>query len=280
MRQSAPENRAIQAAPGLHECPVQQIDEVARGIFLMRLVSPEISRAVRPGQFVNVRIRQEPVPLLRRPFSVCRADAGECTFELLWKAVGAGTELLARAQPGDRLDVLGPLGRGFILPEAQGLNAIVAAGGLGIAPMPLLVEHLGRQGIPARVLIGARTSDELWGADILAAQGVTTRLATDDGSSGTAGLVTALLQEELQQPDSSSCEVFACGPLPMLSTVANLCRQAGARAQLSIETVMGCGFGICLGCPVEPAIGVARAGRYYLACTDGPVFPAESIRLL
>lgn len=254
-----------------------QIDEVARGIFLMRLLSPEISRSTQPGQFVNVLVRPEPIPLLRRPLSVCRANADECTFDVLWKAVGAGTEFLARSRPADRVNVLGPLGRGFVRPRAPDVTAIVVAGGLGVAPMPLLVDDLLKHDVPVRILIGARTRDELWGAQVSTALGAAVRLATDDGSAGTQCLVTVLLQEELQQ--SRSLEVFACGPAPMLSTVANLCIQAGVKAQLSIETLMGCGFGICMGCAVEPAAGVHQAGRYLLACTDGPVFPAESIRL-
>lgn len=270
-------NPAGPAARGIYECPVLQIDEVARGIFLMRLLCPEISRSVQPGQFVNVQVRQEPIPLLRRPFSVCRVNTVEGTFDLLWKAIGIGTELMAKSRPGDRLNVLGPLGRGFSNPKTPATMAIVVAGGLGVAPMPMLVDNLRNHQVSVRTLLGARTKDELWGAEIFAAQGAAVRLATDDGSSGLKGFVTALLQEELQH--HRTIEVFACGPMPMLANVSAICLAAKISAQLAVETMMGCGLGICMGCPMVPWSGVEARGRYLLACTDGPVFRAGEVSL-
>jgi dihydroorotate dehydrogenase electron transfer subunit len=104
------------------------------------------------------------------------------------------------------------------------------------------------------------------------------RIATEDGSAGERGFVTRLLEEWLQDKLHSDPQIFACGPMPMLAAVAKLGHEMGVKAQLSIETMMGCGFGICMGCPVEPAAGVQEFGRYYLACIDGPVFPAQAIR--
>jgi len=261
-------------AKGIHECPVLQIEKVARGIFLMRLCNQEISRRVLPGQFVNVLVRDEPIPLLRRPFSVCRTNPAEGTFDLLWKIYGRGTALMAQRRRGDHFNVLGPLGHGFsISPTLK--CAIVIAGGLGVAPMPLLIGFLRAQGAAVQVLLGARTKGELWGAEMFEAQGAVVRLATDDGSNGLKGFVTALLQEELRQPHD--VEVFACGPMPMLAKVAQISLEAKVSAQLAVETVMGCGFGICMGCPIMPAAGVKTFGRYLLACVDGPVFRAGEV---
>jgi dihydroorotate dehydrogenase electron transfer subunit len=216
--------------------------------------------------------------LLRRPFSVCRADRRAGTIDLIWKTIGPGTSLLARHPPGTVLSLIGPLGHGFDLPESGERIALVA-GGLGVAPLPVLAMELSGRGYHFDVLLGARAADELWGERELSALGGKVRIATDDGSAGEKGFVTKLLEKWLRDPANSRPHVFACGPMPMLAAVSALCRRAGAKAQLSIETMMGCGFGICMGCPVEPAAGLEKTGRYYLACIDGPVFPAETIRL-
>jgi dihydroorotate dehydrogenase electron transfer subunit len=253
-------------------------NEVARGIFLMRLLAPDIAASVWPGQFVNVKISSEPdaksklqtatphlppaacSPLLRRPFSICEVDRQAGTISLLWKVIGPGTQALTRHQTGTLLSVIGPLGHGFDVPNTTGPVALVA-GGVGVAPLPILAMELAARGKRFDALLGCRTAGEIWGERELAALNGNVRIATDDGSAGEKG-----------------SKVFACGPMPMLAAVTKLCREAHVPAQLSIETMMGCGFGICMGCPVEPAAGVQQFGRYYLACLDGPVFSAEAIR--
>lgn len=281
---------------GIFSCPVLTNDEVARGIFLMRLLAPEIAASVWPGQFVNVKVSPEPdaknklqaatshlptatcSPLLRRPFSVCEIDRQAGTISLLWKVIGSGTQALARHQSGTMLSVIGPLGHGFDVSSTAGPIALVA-GGVGVAPLPILAMELAACGKRFEVLLGGRAADEIWGERELAALGGSVRIATDDGSAGEKGFVTKLLEKWLQEHAHVDAQVFACGPMPMLAAVAKLCREARVPTQLAIETMMGCGFGICMGCPVEPAAGVEKFGRYYLACLDGPVFSAEAIWL-
>ena len=273
-------------------------DEVARGIFLMRLRAPEIAAAVWPGQFINVKVSDErrdaagylPLPncpsygrsptgiaLLRRPFSVCEIDRRAGTISIIWKIIGTGTKLLAQHQPGTVLSLIGPLGHGFDLSNLNGPIALVA-GGVGVAPLPILAVELAARRLAFDVLLGARQADELWGQRELSALGGNMKIATDDGSLGEKGFVTHLLARWLHADENAHAQVFACGPMPMLSAVAKLCLEANIKAQLAIETMMGCGFGICMGCPVEPAAGMEKIGRYYLACLDGPVFSAEAIR--
>jgi dihydroorotate dehydrogenase electron transfer subunit len=265
---------------GIFSCPVLTNDEVARGIFLMRLFAPEIAARVLPGQFVNVKTSAEKTvagsPLLRRPFSVCEVDRRAGTISLIWKIIGPGTNLLAQHHPGTLLSLIGPLGHGFDLSSLAGPVALVA-GGVGVAPLPILAMELAGRRLPFEVLLGARNADELWGERELSKLGGRVQIATDDGSLGTKGLVTALLAGWLRDRKNFSAQVFACGPMPMLHAVAKLCLEARIEAQLAIETMMGCGFGICMGCPVVPAAGVEKTGRYYLACLDGPVFPAAAI---
>jgi len=270
-----------QARKGIFSCPVLTNDEVARGIFLMRLLAPEIAARVVPGQFVNVKASAEKAvagsPLLRRPFSVCEVERRAGTIALIWKIIGPGTNLLAQHHPGTLLSLIGPLGHGFDLSNTAGPIALVA-GGVGVAPLPILAMELAARRLPFAVLLGARNADELWGDRELAKLGGRVQIATDDGSLGEKGLVTHLLAAWLREHKNSAAQVFACGPMPMLNAVAKLCQEARVEAQLAIETMMGCGFGICMGCPVVPAAGVEKIGRYYLACLDGPVFSAAAIR--
>jgi dihydroorotate dehydrogenase electron transfer subunit len=279
---------------GIFLCPVLTNEEVARGIFLMRLHAPEIAAAVWPGQFVNVRVaaadfmqnssssfiqnsmKDRGFPLLRRPFSLCQVDRRAGTIALIWKVVGPGTSLLASHRPGTILSLVSPLGHGFELP-ADPVPIVLVAGGVGVAPLPILAMELALRQLKFEVLLGVRTADELWGERELAALGGNVRVATDDGSVGEKGFVTKLLAVWLAKHAPRQPHVFACGPMPMLAAVANLCREARVPAQVAIETMMGCGFGICMGCPVEPAAGLQQTGRYYLACLDGPVFSAEAI---
>ena len=134
---------------GIYDCRVLSNDEVARGIFLMRLHAPEIAAGVLPGQFVNVKTQPEgseqTVPLLRRPFSVCQADLNAGWISILWKNVGPGTRLLSQHRPGTVLSVIGPLGQGYALPQEKQDLALVA-GGLGVAPMPILAQALHERG--------------------------------------------------------------------------------------------------------------------------------------
>lgn len=266
---------------GIYTCRVLANHEVARDMFLMRLHAPQIAMHVQPGQFVNVKTQAEDsdalTPLLRRPFSVCQIDRSAGAISILWKNVGPGTRMLSRHAPGTLLSVIGPLGKGFELPEKNDA-AVLVAGGVGIAPMPILAQALHEHGMRFTAFLGARTRAELWGKEELQDFGGQIKIATDDGSAGHRGFVTELLQAMIKEHEARALRVYACGPMPMLHRLATICSSAHIRAEVAVETVMGCGFGICMGCPIEPAAGVEQFGRYYLACLDGPVFCADHIR--
>lgn len=229
--------------------------EVARDMWVLGFEAPAIAGEVSAGQFVNVLLR--PGPLLRRPFSVYAASAE--VVEIVLRAVGEGTRLLAGLRRGSRVSLLGPLGRGFHLDGATGGRVTLVSGGLGVAPMPLAARDARRLGLHVTWVHGARTQAELCSeaeADELC-------WATEDGSMGVPG--TALDAVPAGDPG----QVLACGPNRMLAAVAS--RWPGA--QVAVETYMGCGTGVCLGCAVPRASGV-----YDRACTEGPVYRADSIR--
>lgn len=218
-------------------------------MFVIGFDAPEIAATVRSGQFVN--IGWSPGPLLRRPFSVYRTDGH--TIEIVLKAVGAGTAQLLAMEPGDRVSILGPLGRGFAL---SGRSVVLLSGGLGVAPMPLAAREARKAGMEVTWVHGARTAGEL----CTEADGDRIVWATDDGSRGFHGTAVAAA------PDGDV--VLACGPNRMLAAVA----ERWPDAQVAVETYMGCGTGVCLGCAVP-----LRRGGYDRACTEGPVYRAADI---
>ena len=225
--------------------------EVARGMFVLSMRAPEIASTVRAGQFVNLGWARG--PLLRRPFSVYRAGGDD--IEIVLKAVGAGTAQLLAMTPGDRVSCLGPLGRGYDLSGGARSVALVS-GGLGVAPMPLAARDARAAGMRVTWVHGARTAAELCAE----ADGDEVVWTTDDGSRGSRGTAVAAA------PDREL--VLACGPNRMLAAVA----ERWPAAQVAVETYMGCGTGVCLGCAVP-----LRRGGYDRACTEGPVYRAADV---
>ena len=235
----------------------------------------------KPGQFVMVRVTDRMTPLLRRPFSIhrlIRSEAGAVEgIEILYKVVGTGTERLSMCRKNDGVSLLGPLGRPFSLPEKPG-NVFIVAGGIGVAPMFFLTETLKKKGFDISscvVFIGGRSKEDLLCMNdffAMGVQGVT--ITTDDGSAGEKDVVTAPLERAIEsgRPDG----IYACGPVPMLRATSRLARRYGIPCQISIETMMGCGMGACLGCAVAAA---DDRKAYFHACVDGPVFNALDIHL-
>jgi dihydroorotate dehydrogenase electron transfer subunit len=233
-------------------------------VFRLTAHAPEIAAAAAPGQFVMVQVSGSLDPLLRRPFSI-HSRSADGSLSLLFKVVGRGTALLAKARPGDALGLIGPFGRGFDL-SAVDRPVCLVGGGMGIAPLLFLAQEL-----PGRkyALLGARNYDELAPlAKAFAELGCAMQLATDDGSLGHHGFIPDLLDEVL--PDVS--RVCTCGPSPMMRSTARKCYAAGVPCQVSLETHMACGLGACLGCAVP-----GRNGHYVHVCKEGPVFTTEEL---
>jgi len=232
-----------------------------------------------PGQFLMVRLTGQQSPLLRRPFSIHQVivEKGRIIgFEILYKVVGDGTRMLAEAGKGNSIDVLGPLGKSFaVSPGNQTIYCI--AGGIGVAPFLLLADRMSSAGFDMSrisLFLGGRTANDLLCVTDFEALGLSLLLTTDDGSRGSQGLVTEPLKEAIKtsRPDM----LYACGPLPMLREVMSIANRYELPCQVSIETMMACGMGACLGCAVE---GRSADSPYRHACIDGPVFSADEILL-
>jgi dihydroorotate dehydrogenase electron transfer subunit len=231
--------------------------------------APDIAPLVQPGQFAHVRILALREALLRRPFSIFQVQGD--TLGILYKVVGKGTEVLSRLGPGDRLNVIAPLGHGFSVPTADGPTPLLVAGGYGAAALYLLAERAGRRGI---AFVGGRTQTDILCERELGELGWEVRVSTEDGSRGHRGLVTEPLVAELQR-DAGQRKLFACGPMPMLKAVAQIAAQFGVAAEVSLDTTMCCGLGVCLTCVVP--VRAADGWEYARACTEGPVFEARQV---
>jgi dihydroorotate dehydrogenase electron transfer subunit len=232
--------------------------------------------AATAGQFAMLETTGGLEPYLRRAFSIAdlAPRGARARIELLAKVVGRGTRAMASLVPGERRRLLSPLGRGFTLP-ARGPVALVA-GGVGSAPLLLLGRQLVARDVAFDFFYGGRAAHDLARADEFAAlarsSGGRFVAATEDGSRGFAGRVTAALDVELAA-GARYAAAFACGPMPMLAALAALCRDRALAAQAALETEMGCGFGACLGCAVPHV-----EGRYALCCKEGPVFALDEVR--
>jgi dihydroorotate dehydrogenase electron transfer subunit len=261
--------------------------------FHLTVVAPGIAEQVRPGHFVALAVGgPDSSMLLRRSFSVYRArptGAHGGTVEIVFAIAGKGTRWLAGVRPGDRLDVVGPLGRPFRPPGEPG-TAVLVAGGYGSAPMFGLADAITAAGGTAHFVLGAATAGRLFGVLEARRRGGTVLVTTDDGSAGVRGRVTAVLPDLLDRltggaaahnaPDAGPgrpVTVYACGPMPMLRAVSALAADRGLPSQCAVEEAMACGIGVCMTCvlPVRGADGITRMTR---SCLDGPVFDGTAVR--
>jgi dihydroorotate dehydrogenase electron transfer subunit len=252
--------------PLLERVEVLGNERVAPGVGLLALRAPRIAASILAGQFVHLRITQGADFILRRPFSVHRASADG--IEILYQVLGRGTRELAGKERGDIMDAIGPLGRGWNVPDDTA-HAVLVAGGLGAAPLGMLAERLAQRGVAVSVALGAPTAERLVARDLFERVARQVVFATDDGSCGEHGFVTGPSERLIAEGRPSI--VCVCGPEAMSRAVAAQAADAGVPCQVSLERLMACGIGACLSCVVTTVSGRKRA------CVDGPVFDATEV---
>jgi dihydroorotate dehydrogenase electron transfer subunit len=268
----------------------------------------------RAGQFLQLDVSEVALPpaeeippnlrdvahrsvLLRRPFSFSdvTVKGNVTTAELLYCIVGPASLRMTTLRPGDSTDILGPLGNGFWVPESK-KTALLVVGGMGLPPISCLAKSLTAEhaDIDAFAFVGAKTAQALpfagrldemsqqlgFSVPVFAKYGIPSSVATDDGSAGRAGLVTDSLIRWLDEnSDRAATEtiIYACGPEPMLATVARIARERNIDCQVSMERRMACGIGLCQSCAVECRVEDSDQTVYKLCCKDGPVFDAKEV---
>jgi dihydroorotate dehydrogenase electron transfer subunit len=247
-------------------CPITSLENVGSLIYVLGFRSSNLSANIAPGQFVNIKVDDSGSPLLRRPFSVYRVIRD--VVQIIFNVVGTGTKILSEKRPGEMLDVIGPLGRPFGV-KSRYETALLVAGGIGVAPLPLITDAIGgKRNIVT--FLGARTENQVVRASLR-----NVLVATDDGSEGFHGTVVDLLRHELSGNRFPGPRIFACGPNAMLKSLNNLAAEYAIPCEVSLESAMACGIGICQGCPVER---VGQEKKYSLVCKEGPVFDSQTIR--
>ena len=301
---------------GVFEAAVLSNRQIGPGFYRLRLeFLQEGARAFahfEPGQFAELDLSTIALPspeiipedlrdvagrniLLRRPFSFCEVTAErDKTFaELLYCVVGPSTLRMTTLSPGNAISVMGPLGRGYRVPEEK-KKALLVGGGMGTPPLQHLAQVLtSRNDMEIIAFAGAKTAralpfesrlDEIsqqlgFSLPEFARYGIESLVATDDGSAGFRGLVTDCLLQWLDQSDPATEEtvICACGPEVMLARVAEIALEKNIDCQVSMERRMACGINLCQGCAVECRIPDTNETCYKMCCQDGPVFNAREI---
>ncbi|MBN1958156.1 MAG: dihydroorotate dehydrogenase electron transfer subunit [Desulfuromonadales bacterium] len=265
-----------------HKTIVLSNQEISPGYYRMRILAPDYNKLARPGQFVMFRVQRSLPPLLRRPFGIFRVGfmPADCDtmppkefIEIIYKVVGSGTEIMQGLHYGDPVELLGPLGQGFEFGEADE-EKILVGGGIGLVPLYMLAEKMIDHS-KVRLLMGGRTRDDIITVTEFERLGVETYVSTEDGSLGEAGLVTQVLEKKLQENNQVS--VYACGPMPMIEAVEKICSAHRTPLQVSLEALMACGVGACLGCVVKGAGHTQEQPSYLCTCKVGPVFHARQL---
>jgi dihydroorotate dehydrogenase electron transfer subunit len=256
-------------------------EEVAQGCFLMSVALHSIFAEPQPGQFVMLRISGISEPFLSRPFSIYsfQREKDFCQVDFLYQVVGKGTQILAGLIKSTQVEIIGPLGNGFEIPQ-NAQNIVLVAGGMGVAPLSFLAENLEKKACSASskmyIYLGAKNSEALIGMDKIKNLSCTDLLCTDDGSKGQKGFVTHLFQKDLKNYTPENTSIFACGPKDMLKDLARILRGTRYSCQISLEERMACGVGACLGCAVAVKQTNSAIG-YKRVCADGPVFDINEI---
>ena len=249
-------------------------EKLLEGLYKFSVEAKEIVDIAKPGNFIEIRINENLDPFLRRPISIYNLEKESGILEFIFQVKGKGTELLAKKQEGDFIDIIGPLGSGIFKFEDK-KNIAIIGGGIGIFPLYELAKQAKKAGINVYTYLGFRNKDLVTLESEFEAVSEKLTITTDDGSYKEKGFAINYLEKELEEFDG----IYACGPLPMLRAVKKLAEENNIPCQISLEEKMGCGLGVCLGCAVKTASSPKDAPEYVHVCKAGPVFDSKIVEI-
>lgn len=251
-------------------CKIVRQKEIAKDIFELTIQGELVSEISSPGQFVHVKVGNGVDPLLRRPISISSYDKKNGLLTMVYRIAGKGTSLLAEMKMGQELDILGPLGNGFQVSETHvSETALLVGGGIGVPPLYELSKQLKAKGVKVVHVLGFQAANAVFYEQEFLENGET-YITTVDGSYGTKGFVTDVIEEK----KLSFHTLYACGPRPMLKALEE--RFPDKNVFLSHEERMACGIGACFACALKDAKDPSGVG-YKRVCTEGPVFRAGEV---
>lgn len=247
--------------------------ELKPDIFKFSVKAKEITDIAKPGHFVEIRVSDTTAPFLRRPISIYNNDKEKGILEFIFQIKGKGTEILAKKEVGDLIDIMGPLGNGNFEYE-NFKNISIIGGGIGVFPLYELAKNA-KKNSNVNIYLGFRNKDFVVLEKEFDSVSNNLVITTDDGTYGEKGYAINKLKEDIakEKPDC----IYACGPLPMLKALREIALETGIPCQISLEERMGCGIGACLGCAVK-MIKQGQEG-YAHVCKDGPVFEASEVEI-
>lgn len=256
---------------------ITAIEQLKEDLYKFSVQAPEIVENAKPGHFIEIRVIDNIEPLLRRPISIYNINKETGILEFIFQVKGKGTEILAKRNIGEELDIIGPLGYGtFDIKEYK--NAAIIGGGIGTFPLYELAKEL-KQNTSSNVNIylGFRNKNLVVLEEEFKAVSDNLIITTDDGSYGISGFAINELKRDIEE--NKIDKIFACGPLPMLKAVQTLAIEKNIPCQISLEEKMACGLGVCLGCAVKTARSSKEAPEYWHVCKAGPVFSATDVEI-
>lgn len=255
--------------PVVEQVKIVKKESLKKDIFQFTIESKKMSHEALPGQFLEIRVNDDIEPFLRRPISIHKINPEKNELEFIFQVKGKGTEILSNKQEGDKISIMGPLGKGsFRFKNHQKISII--GGGIGIFPLYELAKQA-NQNADVTTYLGFRSKDFVVLEDEFSKVSNKLVITTDDGSYKESGFAINFLKADCEK-EKPDC-IYACGPLPMLKAVRDFATQNNIPAQVSLEERMGCGIGICLGCAVKRK----NAEGYKHVCKDGPVFDVNEV---
>ncbi len=245
---------------------------IADNIYEAFLKSPNISKYAKPGQFINILPSKDWQNVMRRPMSIASQDNNQ--ISIIYKVFGSGTEIISNWKDGDKVDIIGPLGNNWS--DFENKLPVLIGGGVGIAPILNLHNHLNNLGIKNILICGAKTKNEHF-LEHNPSKGL--YMSTDTESFGIQGNVIYAL-ESIMDTINSDIKIFSCGPHGMLQAIYNYSKEMNYECDLALETIMACGIGICQGCAIEKECSDSEntyRNKFALACIDGPIFSTKEL---